>query len=120
LVVFPNDQERFFNFWNEIKTLFPDVKVIRTSSPLDTGYIWMEIFHQSVSKGNGVKFVCETLNIGQEHTFGIGNDFNDLDLLEFTQYSYMVANGPQELKDRFRAAKSNEENAFANALEKYL
>ncbi len=120
LVVFPNDPERFFNFWNEVKTLFPDVKVIRTSSPLDTGYIWMEIFHQSVSKGNGVKFVCETLNIGQEYTFGIGNDFNDLDLLEFTQFSYMVANGPQELKDRFRAAKSNEENAFANAIEKYL
>jgi len=80
----------------------------------------MEIFHQSVSKGNGVKFVCDVLKIEHESTLGIGNDFNDLDLLEFTNYSYIVENGPQEMKDRFLRASSNEENAFAKAVEKYL
>ena len=120
LVVFPNNPQRFLDLKNEIEQQFPDVKVVRTSSPLDTGYIWMEIFHQSVSKGNGVKFVCDILKIEHESTLGIGNDFNDLDLLEFTNYSYIVENGPQELKDRFLRASSNEENAFANAVEKYL
>ena len=80
----------------------------------------MEIFHQSVSKGNGVKFVCDSLQIEPEYTLGIGNDFNDLDLLEFTSHSYVVENGPQELKDRFLSAKSNEESAFAKAIEKYI
>ncbi len=120
LVVFPNNLERFLSLKNNIENQFQEVKVVRTSSPLETGYIWMEIFHQSVSKGNGVKFVCDTLKIEHEYTLGIGNDFNDLDLLEFTNYSYIVENGPAEMKDRFLSAKSNEENAFARAIEKYL
>jgi len=120
LVVFPNNPERFLALKNDIENQFQEVKVVRTSSPLETGYIWMEIFHQSVSKGNGVKFVCDTLKIEHEYTLGIGNDFNDLDLLEFTNYSYVVENSPQELKERFLRAMSNEESAFARAIEKYL
>lgn len=120
LVVFPNDPEKFLLFKHEIELRYPEVKVVRTSSPLDTGFIWMEIFHQSVSKGNGVKFICDTLKIEHGHTLGIGNDFNDLDLLEFTNYSYIVENGPTELKNRFLNACSNEENAFAHAVAKYL
>lgn len=120
LVVFPNNLERFLKLKMEIETLFPEVKVVRTSSPLETGYIWMEIFHESVSKGNGVKFVCDTLQIEHESTLGIGNDFNDLDLLEFTNYSYIVDNGPQEMKERFLLAKSNEESAFALAVGQHI
>jgi hypothetical protein len=51
---------------------------------------------------------------------GIGNDFNDLDLLEFTNFSYLVENGPPELKKRFLQAASNEESAFARAIQKYI
>jgi Cof subfamily protein (haloacid dehalogenase superfamily) len=120
LVVFPNDPMRFLDLKSEIERQFPDVKVVRTSSPLETGYIWMEIFHQSVSKGNGVKFLCDSLQIEHEYTLGIGNDFNDLDLLEFTNYSYLVENGPQEMKGLFLSAASNEESAFAQAVQKYL
>jgi Cof subfamily protein (haloacid dehalogenase superfamily) len=120
LVVFPNNPGRFFTLKNDIENRFNEVKVVRTSSPLDTGYIWMEIFHQSVSKGNGVKFVCDFLKIEHEYTLGIGNDFNDLDLLEFTNYSYIVENGPDEMKDLFLPAASNEESAFTQAVRKYI
>jgi len=120
LVVFPNNLDLFLSLKKSIENQFQDVKVVRTSSPLETGYIWMEIFHSSVSKGNGVKFVCNALQIGHEYTLGIGNDFNDLDLLEFTNYSYLVENGPAEMKNRFLSARSNEESAFAKVIEKYL
>ncbi|HZL08828.1 MAG TPA: HAD hydrolase family protein [Prolixibacteraceae bacterium] len=120
LVVFPDNLDRFLALKSEIEHQFKEVKVVRTSSPLETGYIWMEIFHQSVSKGNGVKFVCDSLQIEHEYTLGIGNDFNDLDLLEFTNYSYVVENSPPEMKERFLLAKSNEESAFARAVEKHL
>ena len=120
IVIFPNYLNRFHLLKKEIQERFPEVKVVRTSSPLETDYTWMEIFHHSVSKGNGVKFLCDRLQIGHEYTLGIGNDFNDLDLLEFTQYSYMVENGPQELKDRFLLAHSNEESAFAKAVGNHL
>ncbi|MDO8927713.1 MAG: HAD-IIB family hydrolase, partial [Bacteroidota bacterium] len=116
LVVFPNDPDRFHLLKDEIQKNFPEVKVVRTSSPLETDYIWMEIFHHSVSKGNGVKYLCDWLKIEHEYTLGIGNDFNDMDLLEFTNFSYIVENGPQELKELFLPARSNEESAFALAV----
>jgi hypothetical protein len=43
-----------------------------------------------------------------------------MDLLEFTNYSYIVENGPQEMKERFLPAKSNEENAFATAVRQHI
>jgi Cof subfamily protein (haloacid dehalogenase superfamily) len=120
LLVFPNNLDRFLSLKQGIESQFPEVKVLRTSSPLETGYIWMEIFHHSVSKGNGVKYVCDFFKIENEHTLGIGNDYNDIDLLDFTRYSYLVANGPEELKCNYLSAHSNEESAFAKAIEQHL
>jgi Cof subfamily protein (haloacid dehalogenase superfamily) len=120
LIVFPNIISRFMKLKDELEAEFKDIKVVRTSSPLETGYIWMEIFHQSVSKGNGVRVICDSLNIRPQETIGVGNDFNDLDLLAFTKYSYLVENGPEELKPMFLSAKSNEESAFANAVRQHI
>lgn len=120
LVVFPGDPTSFLTMKKEVENRFPEVKVVRTSSPFESGYIWMEIFHQSVSKGNGVRFICDTFQIEHEYTLGIGNDFNDMDLLEFTNYSYIVENGPQEMKAHFSLACSNENDAFACAVNEHL
>jgi Cof subfamily protein (haloacid dehalogenase superfamily) len=120
LVVFPNDLDRFLRFKQDVESAFDGIKVVRTSSPLETGYIWMEIFHEAVSKGNGVKYICDLLGIGQEFTLGIGNDFNDLDLLEYTRYSYVVANSPQEMKSQFLSTCSNEESAFAKTINRHV
>jgi len=120
LVILPDEPARFEQLKTKILKLFPNLKIVRTSSPLHTPYIWMEIFHEDVSKGNGVKFICEKENIKPDHTMGIGNDYNDIELLKFTRYSYIVENGPLELKQRFSATVSNEDDAFAFSVEKYL
>ena len=120
LVIFPNEPDLFYQIKEELQSHFDDIKVVRTSSPLDTDYIWMEIFHKDVSKGNAVKYLCEQEQIHHEMTFGIGNDYNDLDLLNFTFFSYLVENGPEELKACFLKAESNENSAFSRSLKKYL
>lgn len=120
LVVFPDNLEKFLMFKEKIESKFENVKVVRTSSPLETGYIWMEIFHESVSKGNGVKFICEKYEIDSKYTLGIGNDYNDLDLLDFTNHSFIVDNGPDEMKKIYNRTKTNEENAFKHSIEIFL
>lgn len=120
LVILPDNPAEFEQLRSEILELYPKLKIVRTSSPLHTPYIWMEIFHEEVSKGNGVRFVCEKENINQANTMGIGNDYNDIELLEFTRYSYLVDNSPTELKPYFSATLSNEEDAFAVSVERYL
>ena len=57
LIMLPNDEALFFDLKKRLLANFEDIGIIRTSSPLLSGNIWMEIFHQSVSKGNACKLV---------------------------------------------------------------
>jgi hypothetical protein len=118
LVVIPGDEKKFLSMKSEIESQFPEIRVIRSSSPLETGYIWLEIFHREVSKGNGVLHLCDGLGISPAETLGVGNDYNDLDLLEFTGHSFLTDNAPDVLKDSFMLVPTNEEDAFAHIVEK--
>jgi Cof subfamily protein (haloacid dehalogenase superfamily) len=117
LVIIKEDKFYFEKLKVEIEAICNHIRVIRTSSPITKGYIWIEIFHQSVSKGNGVKHICDLLGIQQKQTMGIGNDFNDLDLLGFTRYSFLTENAPSELKGVFPLVPSNENDAFTYAIQ---
>lgn len=118
LLVFPGDEQTFFRMKERIEAITDDIRIIRATSPLETGYIWMEIFHRSVSKGNGVLFLCNRLGIDPNATMGIGNDYNDIDLLEFTAHSFLTDNAPQELKQHFTILPANEADAFAHIIDK--
>ena len=120
LVIIPENEERFVKLKSDIEAVCPEIRVIRASSPITKGYIWAEVFHHSVSKGNGIKHICEMHRIDPGQTLGIGNDYNDFDLLEFTAYSFLTENAPAEIKHLFPVAPSNEDDAFAHALQPLL
>jgi hydroxymethylpyrimidine pyrophosphatase-like HAD family hydrolase len=80
----------------------------------------MEVFQQSVSKGNGIKHICEMLQIDRENTVGIGNDYNDFDLLEYTAHSFLTENAPDVIKNIYPNLPSNEEDAFSFAAQLIL
>jgi len=113
LIIIPEDKKEFEKLKNSIEAISPEIRVIRTSSPITKGYIWIEIFQKSVSKGNGVKHICDLLNIKYTNTIGIGNDYNDLDLLDFTGHSFITENAPAEINKLYKSAPSNENDAFA-------
>jgi hydroxymethylpyrimidine pyrophosphatase-like HAD family hydrolase len=120
LVIIPENEEKFRKLKNKIESICPEIRVIRASSPITKGFIWIEIFHHSVSKGNGIKHICELLGIQSEQTIGIGNDYNDFDLLEFTGFSFLTENAPHEIKHRYPNTSSNENDAFANTIQPIL
>lgn len=113
LLIIPEDEKKFSKMENEIEALCSEIRVIRASSPITKGYIWIEVFHRSVSKGNGIRHICEMLNIDRKNALGIGNDYNDFDLLEFTGYSFLTENSPPEIKNSYPGIPSNEKDAFA-------
>lgn len=117
LAVLPNDPELFSN----LSAKFSGIKIIRTTSPLDGCSIWMEIFPNDVSKAYGINWLSSNvINCDIKSVISIGNDFNDLDMLEFTPNSYVVSNAPSELKERFKVAPSNEDNGFSFAVNEAL
>ncbi len=91
-------------------------RIIRTSSPLDGKSIWVEIFPHNVSKGHGVSWLCKQIGISEKECIGIGNDYNDLDMLETVAYPFVVKNAPDELKQVFPVCPSNIEDGFSHAV----
>ncbi len=114
LIILPNDPARY----EELKKMCWGVKVVRATSPIDHKSIWMEIFHPLVSKAEGIKFLCERLDIPSTETIAVGNDFNDLDMLSYTGKSYVVDNTPQEIKALYPTVKSNNDAGFTDMLKK--
>lgn len=103
--------------FNSLSAKFADLKVIRTTSPLDGNSIWMEVFPRDVSKAYGINWLCShEVGCRIEEVISIGNDFNDLDMLELTEISYVVANAPHELKDCYRVVPTNDEFGFSVAV----
>lgn len=97
-----------------------NLSVIRTTSPLDKQTPWLEIFPACVSKGQSAAWLCNRLGIKQSSVLSIGNDYNDLDLLEWSGYSYAVGNAAVVLKQKFNLTKSNHESAFMHAVHDVL
>lgn len=116
IAIFPNN----INLFEDIQQKFNDIKIIRATSPLDGDSIWMEIFPKTVSKGHAVDWLCKKLKINRTETISIGNDYNDIDMLEYTAEKYVVSNAPDDLKERFPVCKSNQESGFTSALDLYF
>lgn len=117
IAILPNHELSLFK---GIQLKFEDVKVIRTTSPLDHFSIWMEIFPENVSKGHGVEWLCNYLSYTTDHCITVGNDYNDLDMLELTNKSFVVDNAPNALKNDFQSCKSNMDSGFTDAVGKCL
>ena len=120
LMFFPIESNQFELVKKKIQAEFPELSIIKTTSPLNSGYIWMEIFPSGVSKAHGIEEICRITGIAQQNTLGIGNDFNDLEMLEFTQHSYVVDNAPEEMKMKYLISLAHNENGFSHAVNKHL
>ena len=94
------------------------VKTVRATSPIDGQSVWMEFFHHGVSKAEGLKFICNLKNINKNDVAVLGNDFNDLDMLQIFSSAFVVSNSPQELKEKYTVVASVYEGAVADLMKK--
>ncbi len=98
-----------------VQYLLPDFHVVRTTSPFDHKSIWIEVFPKSVSKSRGTLWLSEKLGVKRQNITAIGNDYNDLDLLEWAGTSFVVANAPHDLKEKFHVVGSNDNGGVSDA-----
>lgn len=105
---------------DELRESYKHLSFIRATSPLNQGYTWIEVFPKDVSKGKGAEWLCNYLNIPWENTVSLGNDYNDIHMLEWTATSYIMENSPEDLKKRFRVTLSNADDGFAAAIKQWL
>lgn len=90
--------------------------VIRATSPFDGRTLWIEIFPPDTSKSDAAAWLAGYLEIGQENTVAVGNDYNDEDLLKWAGRGFIVENAPEDLKRSFFNIPSNMENGVSEAV----
>lgn len=98
----------------------PGLSVIRSTSPLDHASTWIECFHPDVSKGKTAAWLAAEIGVDRKDTMAVGNDYNDLDLLEWAAHAFVVANAPEGLRDRFAQLASPNGRGVAEAVGRWL
>ena len=98
----------------------PDLSIVRATSPLDHKSVWIEIFPQGVNKGYASKKLVNKLGIKPDEVLTIGNDYNDIAMLESFADSYVVANAPEILKDIYKVVSADCDDGFTEMLSKHF
>ena len=60
----------------------------------------LDIIHPQASKGVGVAAAAAELGIAREEVMAVGDNFNDLEMLEFAGTGVVMANADATLRER--------------------
>ena len=99
---------------------FEDVHVVRTTSPLDHASTWIELFPAGVSKAHASDWLRERHAIDSARTVAVGNDYNDLDMLEWARHARVVSNAPPSMRAQFQVVRANDDDGFTEAVQALL
>lgn len=86
---------------DQLRALFPGLSVVRATSPIDGRSTWIELFPRSVSKAQAAEHLRRLHGVPPALTAALGNDYNDEDLLDWANRSFLVDSGPDHLARRF-------------------
>ena len=104
----------------KLEKALPGFNIIQTTSPLDGQSTWIEIFPSSVSKSLTAAWLSAAYGLNAGQALSVGNDYNDLDLLEWAGCSFVVDNAPDDLKSRFPVVASHNDCGVAEAISRWL
>ena len=82
----------------------------------------IDILPPDATKGTGLARLAEFENLAPENVMAIGDNFNDLGMLEFAGCAVLMGNATPELlaSNRFYETLSNDENGVALAIESFI
>ena len=60
---------------------------------------WMDINPEGVSKGSALELLRRTLQVEPMHTIAVGDQRNDIEMLQWAAWGVAMANAPEEVKE---------------------
>lgn len=114
-VLVTNDNSQLLEQVKSEINKIPGIESYKSSSHL------LDIMASGVTKGNALKDLAEILKIKREEIIAIGDNHNDISMLEYAGYAIAVGNAEQAVKDiADLVTESNDEDGVAKALRKVL
>lgn len=97
-----------------------EYSVLRATSPLDGASTWIEVFPPGVCKSAAAGWLRRAKAEPNTLSLAVGNDYNDVDLLDWADSSCVVGNAPPELRARYRTVASHDASGFSEAVQHAL
>ena len=82
---------------------------------------YLECLNKEVNKGLAIKELLKKYGISPEETMAFGDQWNDLEMLKFVKYGYLMGNAAEELKEKFsddRITLSNDEDGIYEVIKR--
>jgi hydroxymethylpyrimidine pyrophosphatase-like HAD family hydrolase len=97
------------------------VTILPTIYPL-RDFTLIDILPADSSKGHGLGKLAELNQLARENVMAIGDNFNDLEMLEYAGTSVVMGNADPRLLEReeFYTTLSNDESGVAAAIERFI
>ncbi len=97
------------------------VKLLLTLYP-KMDFALLDVLHPEVSKGAGLAAVAAEQDLAREEVMAVGDNFNDLEMLEYAGTGVLMGNAEPPLRERgnFHATATNDEDGVAAAIERFV
>jgi Cof subfamily protein (haloacid dehalogenase superfamily) len=97
------------------------VTILATIYP-QLDFTLIDILPPEASKGHGVAKLAEINSLGPEHIMAIGDNFNDIEMLEYAGTAVVMGNADPSLLERreFYTTLSNDESGVAAAINRFI
>lgn len=105
----------------ELSKTRKELQKVKGIEIMSSYYNNIEIMTQGVSKGKALKFMAERYGIKQEEVIAMGDNENDLSMIEYAGLGVAMANGEDYVKEAADfVTLSNDDNGVAYAINKFV
>lgn len=120
-----NDILKFTIIEEDDASMLPIIrKELETIKGLKITSSWennIEIMSNGVDKGEAIKMLCKHLNIDRSEIIAIGDNYNDIEMIEYAGLGVAMGNSNDDIKKiADYVTDTNEESGFANAIFKFM
>jgi Cof subfamily protein (haloacid dehalogenase superfamily) len=82
---------------------------------------YLEIMSNSASKTSAIELLCQKFKVQKAEIIAIGDNYNDINMIEFAGLGIAMGNAPEQVKQYADAITlSNDEDGVAEAIKKYI
>jgi Cof subfamily protein (haloacid dehalogenase superfamily) len=82
----------------------------------------LDVLHPEASKGAGLSAVADEQGLTSDEVMAVGDNFNDLEMLEYAGTGVLMGNAQPTLRERgsFHTTATNDEDGVAVAIERFV
>ena len=110
-----DNREKLLNIESQLNKKFKSLSIVSSDEKL------LDIMPPGVNKGTALHNLCKILDIDKNEIIVFGDNFNDIEMINFAHISVVPSNSEQYIKNMATyVTKSNDDNGIAFAINEFI